>query len=151
MKEQTNDAVKMEFLLTLNDNIVVQRYFNVKGYNSKARRSLEVPMLLNEVTKLINQVLVTKTMVYMMDNMDQIMVEPEILETSNTDENEFFNVYVKIGEETICHRILDAKLYPPKVRYTVDIRPELKSILRALTDIFSSENLTHNYLNYSLI
>ena len=151
MKEQTNDVVKMEFLLTLNDNIVVQRYFNVKGYNSKARRSLEVPLLLNEVTKLINQVLVTKTMVYMMDNMDQIMVEPEILETSNTDENEFFNVYVKVGEETICNRILDAKLYPPKVRYTVDIRPELKSILRALTDIFSSENLTHNYLNYSLI
>ena len=35
MKEQ--DLVKMEFLLTLNENIIVQRYFNrlfknIKGY-----------------------------------------------------------------------------------------------------------------------
>lgn len=151
MKEQNNDAVKMEFLLTLNDNIVVQRYFNVKGYNPNARKSLEVPSLLNEVAKLVDYSLKTKTMIYMMDNMDQIMTEPEILETSNTDGPELFHLYIKIGEETICQRIVDAKLYPPKVRYTVDIRPELKNILRALTDIFSSENLTHQYLNYQLI
>ena len=87
----------------------------------------------------------------MMDNMDQIMVEPEILETSNTDENEFFNVYIKMGDETICHRIWDAKLYPPKTRYTVDVRPHLKKLLRELTDTFSSENLTYKYMEHSLI
>jgi hypothetical protein len=151
MKEQNNDVVKMEFLLTLNDNIVVQRYFNVKGYNPNARKSLEAPALLNEVAKLIDYNLKTKTMIYMMDNMEQIMTEPEILETSNTEGPELFYLNIKIGEETICQRIVDAKLYPPKVRYTVDIRPELKNILRALTDIFSSENLTHQYLNYQLI
>ena len=37
MKEK-NDVTKMEFLLMLNENIVVQRYFNVKGYNPKARK-----------------------------------------------------------------------------------------------------------------
>ena len=30
------DLTKMEFLLTLNDNFVVQRYYNVKNYNDKA-------------------------------------------------------------------------------------------------------------------
>jgi hypothetical protein len=140
----------MEFLMTLNNNIIVQRFYNVKGYNPKARRSLEVSNLLRIVGEIVENNLKIKSLVYMVDNQDQIMIDPKILETSNTDAPEYFNIYVRIGDETICHRIVDAKLYPPKVRYTVDIRPELKSILTGLTDIFSDEDLTYRYLNYQL-
>jgi hypothetical protein len=150
MKEQMQDTTKMEFLMTLNNNIIVQRFYNVKGYNPKARRSLEVSNLLRIVGEIVENNLKIKSLVYMVDNQDQIMIDPKILETSNTDAPEYFNIYVRIGDETICHRIVDAKLYPPKVRYTVDIRPELKSILTGLTDIFSDENLTYRYLNYQL-
>jgi hypothetical protein len=150
MKEQMQDTTKMEFLMTLNDNIIVQRFYNVKGYNPKARRSLEVSNLLRIVGEIVENNLKIKSLVYMVDNQDQIMIDPKILETSNTDAPEYFNIYVRIGDETICHRIVDAKLYPPKVRYTVDIRPELKSILTGLTDIFSDEDLTYRYLNYQL-
>ena len=48
MKEK-NDVTKMEFLLMLNDNIVVQRYFNVRGYNPKARKSIDVVEFINEI------------------------------------------------------------------------------------------------------
>ena len=150
MKEQLQDTTKMEFLMTLNNNIIVQRFYNVKGYNPKARRSLEVYNLLRIVGEIVENNLKIKSLVYMVDNQDQIMIDPKILDTSNTDAPEYFNIYVRIGDETICHRIVDAKLYPPKVRYTVDIRPELKSILVGLTDIFSDENLTYRYLNYQL-
>ncbi len=150
MKEQIQDTTKMEFLMTLNDNIIVQRFYNVKGYNPKARRSLEVSYILKEVAELVENNLKIKSLIYMVDNQDQIMTDPEILETSNTEGAEYFNLYIKIGDETICHRIVDAKLYPPKVRYTVDIRPELKTILRGLTDIFSTENLCFKYMNYQL-
>ena len=136
--------------MTLNNNIIVQRFYNVKGYNPKARRSLEVSNLLRIVGEIVENNLKIKSLVYMVDNQDQIMIDPKILETSNTDAPEYFNIYVRIGDETICHRIVDAKLYPPKVRYTVDIRPELKSILVGLTDIFSDENLTYRYFNYQL-
>jgi hypothetical protein len=88
---------------------------------------------------------------YLSENIGQIMVNPELLETSNTDGDEHFNIYLKIGDETICHRIIDAKLYPPKTRYTVDVRPHLKNLLRELTDTFSSENLTYKYMEHSLI
>ena len=150
MKEQMQDTTKMEFIMTLNDNIIVQRFYNVKGYNPKARRSLEVSYILKEVAELVENNLKIKSLIYMVDNQDQIMTDPEILETSNTEGAEYFNLYIKIGDETICHRIVDAKLYPPKVRYTVDIRPELKTILRGLTDIFSTENLCFKYMNYQL-
>ena len=150
MKEQ-NDVVKLEFLLMLNDNIVVQRYFNVRGYNPNARKSLEIVKALRETIDTIKTDLTNKSCFYLLENYEQILIDEEILNTSNTDGPENFFMSIKIGDETICQSGWDAKLYPPKVRYTVDIRPHLKSILRNLTDIFSSENLTHEYMGYSLV
>jgi len=47
-------------------------------------------------------------------------------------------------------RIFPAYYFHPKVRYTVDIRPNLKRILSDLTDILSSKELETTYLNYQL-
>ncbi len=106
MKEQMQDTTKMEFLMTLNDNIIVQRFYNVKGYNPKARRSLEVGAILKEVAELVENNLRLKSLIYMVDNQDQIIADPEILETSNTEGPEYFNLYVKIGDETICRLLI---------------------------------------------
>lgn len=150
MKEQT-DVVKLEFLLTLNDNIVVQRYFNVRHYNPQARRSLELMDVVNDMCYDIRQDLKDKSVDYLMENYHQIIVDDNVLNTSNTDGPELFVVTIKIGDETICQSGFDAKLYPPKIRYTVDIRPQIKSMLRGLTDIFSLEKYTQEYMGYSLV
>jgi hypothetical protein len=149
MKEQ--DQVKMEFLLTLNDNIVVQRFFNVRGYNPKARLSTDLYEYMLEVRDILHNYLKMKTVVYMLDNKDAIIHDPKIMDTSFTEGPEHFNLYVKINDETICHRIFDGKLYPPKVRYTVDVRPYLKDILSNLTDIFSKRDLNHEYCGIELV
>jgi hypothetical protein len=91
-----------------------------------------------------------KTVNYMLDNQYQISEDPEVLNTSFTDGPESFNIYIKNGDTTMCHYSFDAKLYPPKVRYTVDIRPFLKGILFGLTDVLSARNLTHEYMGYQL-
>jgi hypothetical protein len=70
------------------------------------------------------------------------------MDTSFTDGPEIFNLFVKVGEQTICHRQFDGKLFPPKVRYTVDVRPFLKDVLRDLTDIFSNNQLSYQYLDF---
>jgi hypothetical protein len=148
MKEQ--DIVKMEFLITLNNNIVIQRYFNVRGYNPKARASMEFYEYMKDLVDDFEQTQKMRTVVYMMDNQYDILEDPSILETDNTDSAEVFNFYVKIGDQTICHRQLDGKLFPPKIRYTVDIRQQAKTVLRDLTDIFSSGELVTNYMEYTL-
>ena len=148
MKEQ-NDVTKVEFLITLNNNFVVQRFFNVKGYHEKAENSVELYEYIKYLSESLQTKLRNKCMVYMLDNRYQIEEDPSILETSNTDGPEIFNIILKVGNKTICHRIIDAKLYPPKVRYTLDIRPDIKNILRELTDILSEKNLYYQYLNYS--
>ena len=148
MKEQ-NDVTKVEFLITLNNNFVVQRFFNVKNYHEKAESSVELYEYIKYLSESLQTKLRNKCMVYMLDNRYQIEEDPSVLETSNTDGPEVFNIILKVGNKTICHRVIDAKLYPPKVRYTLDIRPDIKNILRELTDILSEKNLSYQYLNYS--
>lgn len=148
MKEQT--TTKLEFLMKVNNNIIVQRLFNIKDYNPKAKGSVELYNLIREFKSDLERELKIKTATYMLDNMYEIMNNPSVLDTSYTDGPESFSIYIKEGNQTICHREFDAKVYPPKIRYTVDVRPHLKNLLMSLTDIFSSENLNYKYLGVTL-
>jgi len=146
MKEQ--DITKLEFLLTLNDNIVVQRFFNVKGFNPKAKNSVDLYEFMRDVADTLKYDMKMKTVIYMLDNKESIMHDASVMETSFTEGPENFNMYIKLGEQTICHRIFDGKMFPPKVRYTVDVRPYLKDLLKGLTDIFSAQKLNFKFLGY---
>jgi hypothetical protein len=148
MKEQ--DSTKMEFLLTLNENIVVQRFFNVKGFNPNVKDSVELYDFISRLRNKLQYYLKMKTVVYMMENKDAIIHDPLVMDTSFTDGTEVFNIYVKVGDQVITHRIFDGKVFPPKVRYTVDVRPFIKDVLRELIEIFSEKNLTYKYLEFDL-
>ena len=151
MKEQQNDITKLEFLMTVNDNFIVQRFFNVKDYNPKAKNSVELLGLLEYFVEDMKQRLKMKSVSYMSDNLYEIIENPEVLETSFTDGPEVFNLYLKYNGVVMYHYTFDAKPYPPKIRYTVDIRPYLKEILSNLTEVFSSKNLTYEFMGYSLV
>jgi hypothetical protein len=143
MKEQ--DITKVEFLLMCNDNIVVQRFFNVRNFNKNAHKSEE---FYYHITSLCNELkydLKMRSVSYILDNQYEISENPDVLNTSITDGPENFNLIIKLGDMTICQREFNAKVYPPKVRYTVDLRPKLKSILAQLTDIFSGRDFNYFY------
>ena len=146
MKEQ--DITKVEFLLMCNDNIVVQRFFNVRGFNKNAHKSEEFYNHIEGLCHGLKYDLKMRSVVYLLDNQYEISENPEILNTSITEGPENFNLIIKVGDMTICHRQFDAKVYPPKVRYTVDLRPKLKSIMAELTDIFSAKNFNYFYPNF---
>ena len=143
MREQ--EMTKVEFLLMCNDNIVVQRFFNVKGFNKNAHKTEEFYDYIRTFCNELQYNLKMRSVVYMLDNQYEISENPEVLNTSITDGNENFNLYIKVGDLTICQRTFDAKPYPPKVRYTVDLRPRLKGILTDLTDIFSGRKFNYFY------
>ena len=56
MKEQ--ESTKMEFLLTLNDNIVVQRFFNVRGYVPKAKNSMELHYFIKALSEELHYLII---------------------------------------------------------------------------------------------
>jgi len=105
MKEQ--DSTKMEFLLTLNDNIVVQRFFNVRGFNQKAKNSVELYETVSQIKDQLQYHLKMKTVIYMMDNRDAITHDPSIMNTSYTEGPEVFNLFIKVGDTTINQIVVD--------------------------------------------
>lgn len=144
MREQ--EITKLEFLMMVNDNIIVQRYFNVRDYNSDARNSVDFKEYMDELLEKLNHQLKMKAVSYLLENQYEIQNNPSILNTSFTDGPEYFNIYLKQGDKLLCHRRFDAKIYPPKVRYTVDIRQTIKVILSELTSLFSARDLSFDYL-----
>ena len=143
MRDQ--EVTKLEFLLMCNDNIIVQRFFNVKGFNKNAHKSEEFYDYIKSFCNSLQNDLKMRSVVYMLENKYEIMENPDVLNTSITEGEENFNLYIKVENMTICQRSFDAKVYPPKVRYTVDLRPKLKSILSELTDIFSDKKFNYFY------
>lgn len=146
MKENESNSTKFEFVLKLNDNIVVQRYFNVKGFNKKTLKSME---LTEEVATVVNEIaeqLKIKTCDYMSNNYSQFLNE----KVEDTEDSNYFTLAIRKDDRDVVVRYFEGSYYPPKVRYTVDIRPSLRRILKNFTDILSEKNPTTNYLNYSL-
>lgn len=144
-----HNLTKLEFIMMVNDNIIVQRFFNVKDFNMNSRNSMELYEYLNEFVENLNYKLKMKSTVYLLENQYDIMNNPGMLETSYVDGPEYFNIYLKLGDAVLSKRTFDAKIYPPKIRYTVDIRKSIKEVLNDLTNILSSDNLSYDYLGYN--
>jgi hypothetical protein len=146
MKENESNSTKFEFVLKLNDNIVVQRYFNVKGFNKKTLKSLELTEEVNSVVNELTETLKIKTCDYMSNNYSQFISGG----VEDSGENDYFTLAIRKDDKDVVVKYFEGSYYPPKVRYTVDIRPSLRRILKGFTDILSEKNVTTKYLNYNL-
>ena len=92
MREQ--ETTKVEFLLMCNENIVVQRFFNVKGFNKNSIQSEELYNYVRQFCNNLQYDLKMRTVVYMIDNQYEISENPEVLNTSNTEGEENFMLYI---------------------------------------------------------
>lgn len=144
MREQ--DITKLEFLMMVNENIIVQRYFNVRDYNSDAKNSIDFKEYMDYLLENLNYQLKMKSVSYLLEYQYDVINNPGMLNTSYIDGPEYFDFYLKQGDKLLCHRRFDAKIYPPKIRYTVDIRQTIKIILQDLTSLFSDWDLSYDYL-----
>ena len=145
-----NEATKLEFLLTLSGNIIVQRFFNVRGYNPKVKRSLDLHENVKKICEEIQSDLKEKTLEYLHDNQNYFpLFDPSNNEGPDTEE--YFQLEIKLNDDVFISRVFPAHIYHPKVRYSVDIRPMLRRVLGDLSETFSSTKITTKYLNYNLL
>jgi len=149
MSNQQLDITKFEFVLSLDGNIICQRYFNVKDHVDQSRRSMDLHYYLKSICEDISEDLKIKSSNYLCENQNYFL-SSDYVEDSPEKDREHFLLEIKLEDDVFIQRIFPAYYYHPKVRYTVDIRPKLKIILSDLTDILSSEELETTYLNYEL-
>ena len=143
------EITKLEFLLSLDGNIICQRFFNVKDFNPRATRSMDLHDYVKNICGIISHDLKIKSSDYLCENQNYFLSN-ENVEHSEDGSKEHFLLEIKLGDDVFIQRIFPAYYYHPKVRYTVDIRPNLKRFLSDLTDILSSDELETTYLQYEL-
>lgn len=147
-KEQL-DLTKFEFLLTLENNIICQRFFNVKDYNPDSMNSMDIYEYVKKICEEISDDLKIKTSQYLCENLEYFL-NSENSEPEDVAGKENFLLELKLDNRVFISRVFPAYHFHPKVRYTVDIRPLLKKILSKLTDILSSKKVVTTYLEYDL-
>jgi hypothetical protein len=144
-----NDTTKVEFLLSLSGNIICQRFFNVKDFNHNAKRSLDIKQDVVNICEEISNDLKEKTLDFLNSNQNYYPVlEPG--DNSEVEEEEYFLLELKLNDAVFIQRIFAAHVFPPKVRYSVDIRPKLRRILNNLSETLSYDDVTTNYMSYEL-
>ena len=146
---QNQDVTKFEFILTLEKNIVIQRFFNVSNYHPGSKNSFDLYEIVTEICEDIGMDLKWKTLDFMSENTEFITDEQRADERENLKE-EYFLLQIKLGEKVFISRIFPAHIYHPKARYAVDIRPKVRKILGDLTNVLSSRELNKSYMEYEL-
>lgn len=139
---------KFEFRLTLEKNIVCQRFFNVNNHQPTAKNSIELYEYVQKVCNEISSELKNNTLDYLNEN-TQMLERHKYIEDSVDINKEHFLLQLKHNDKVFMERIFPAFHFPPKVRYTVDIRPKLTKILNTLTDLLSRKSFKSKYLNYN--
>ena len=141
--KKIEEKEKFEFLLSISDNIICQRYFTVRNHNPKSTKSLDLYETVFDIKEVISKQLLLKTIdivdEFFKEDVSKLQVDPEN-----------FTITIKKGNQVIMERIFSADLYPPRVRYSVDIRPQISYILRELTDVLSLRKPYCYYLDKQL-
>lgn len=140
---------KFEFLLTLDGNIICQRFFNVKDYNPRARKSMDLHYEVKNICEEISEDLKIKSSEYLIENQG-FFTNNEVVEDPKELDEQYFLLQIKQGDDVFIERIFAAHYYHPKVRYAVDIRPKLRRILADLTEVLSVSDPETTYLQYEL-
>ena len=144
-----NEVAKFELALRLNDNFVCQRYFTVKDYNPKIRRSVEIYEAMNYVKKIIIHNLYIKSSNYITEIYNG-QYGINAMPTIDYETQDNLILELKLGNTVISQSAIDISQYPSKVRYNIDIRGNLHNIIDFMTETLSLDEVTSEYLGTKL-
>jgi hypothetical protein len=143
-----------EFYLRINGNErpIVGRNFGVRGYNSQALKSMDLKYCIDEIVSLIETQFKHKSEDYLYRYFNPYEVQnPDDIDRRNVFEDEdVFTFEIKAYGRTVATKQFSGNWYPPKVRYDVDIRGLIPTIISKIQETLSEKNLTQEYAGIAL-
>jgi hypothetical protein len=143
---------RFEFILYINDHIICQRYFNIRDYNEDCLNSYEIKELMDNIAGMNNddfgklgiipKYLKNKSIDYMWDNFNPYFIQKEESGKNIYDKIDNFQFEIKVDKRTVAKSEFCGNLFPPKVRYAVDVREIIPSIMSEIRQYFSQKNYT---------
>lgn len=142
---------KFEFVFYINRNIICQRYFTVKNFNKQSIKSIDIMDCTKNVTEMIKRDLKNKTYEFLWSQFNPYFEQKteDILKEEQTVED-FFDFEIRIDDVVVGHSQIRGNDYPQRVRYSVDIRKLIPSIIAEIQNTLSKENFDVEYSGIEL-
>jgi hypothetical protein len=146
MEKQFNrkpiEEQRFEFLLYINGNIICQRYFNIRGFNEDSLKSLELKQTHDYCVDVIKENLKDKTVDYLWDyyNPYKTQSEEDIPKGDIYEKEDTFGFEIRVDKKPVIESTFTGNVYPPKVRYQVDIKEMIPKIINEIRDGLSQKN-----------
>jgi hypothetical protein len=144
-----------EFVLYINKHIICQRYFSIRDYNEKVLKSLELKELMDRLVGvnngkfgnmgLIPSQLKSKSVDYLWRNYNPYLSKKEDTTKIPSDREDMFEFEIRVNKEPVAQSCFSGNLFPPQVRYQVDIKEIIPSIISEIKYTFSQKNYTTKY------
>lgn len=154
MTSKKYENLPFEFYLRINGNErpIVGRNFAVKSFNPRSLRSLELKDCIDEIVSLIELQFKNKSEDYLYKYFNPYEVQNnDDIDRRDIFENEdIFTFEIKYLGKEVIKKQFTGNVYPPKVRYDVDIRGLIPKIITLVQETLSDKNLTQEYAGITL-
>lgn len=141
---------RFEFVLYINDHIICQRYFNIRDYNEDAIQSLEMKELIDNIAGMnidsfgtmgiIPSYLKAKAVDYLWNNFNPYYLQIEEGNKNIYEKVDNFQFEIKVDKISVGKAQFSGNVFPPKVRYDVNIKEIIPTIMTEIRHFLSQKN-----------
>lgn len=152
---QKHNESKFQFSLMINNNIVVERFFDVRDFNPESIKSLEVKDLMDTIfgdgdtnnghLGIIPTYLKDLSVDYLWNNYNPHFQQTDENMRINSDKNDMLQFEIRYDKKLIGKSEIRGNSFPPRVRYSIDIKPIIPQILSEIRYYLSRESYTLAY------
>jgi hypothetical protein len=141
-----DENLRFEFLFCINNDIICQRFFNVRDYNEDVLISLELKELIDSIAGtgvtegILPSFLKEKSVDFLWKSFDPYAEPSMNLDTQN--KNDVFSFEIKVDKNTVAKTTFSGDLFPKKVKQYVDIRELIPTIMAEIRTVFSQKKYT---------
>lgn len=142
---------RFEFVLFINNNnIICQRFFDIRNFNEDSLNSLELKELMDNIVGvnngtfgelgLIPRFLKNKSVNYLWDNYKPYHDQNDDTTKTTSDKVDNFFFEIRVDKKAVAKGGFSGNLFPPKVRYSVDIKEIIPSIISEIRYYLAQKN-----------
>jgi len=141
---------RFEFVLYINNHIICQRFFKIRDYNEDSIKSYEMKELMDNICGMNNgtfgslgiipQYLQKKSREYLWSNYNPYYIQKDEVSKDIFDKEDNFQFEIKVDKVSVGKSQFSGNFFPPKVRYAVDVREIIPSIMSEIRYFMGQKN-----------
>jgi hypothetical protein len=148
---------RFEFVLYINKHIICQRYFSIRDFNELSLNSLELKQLMDRLVGVnsssmgyIPQHLKKKAIDYLWRFYNPYNKQTDVNVKNNYEKEDIFDFEIRVDKEAVAQSTFSGNLFPPQIRYQVDIKELIPNIISDIKDTLSQKKYTTKYADVVL-